>query len=100
MQPQCLYWHQQADKENIVCIIAYIRDNTKYQCNQANYIRFLVHFLPAGPIINIKFNRERDLNIPALYYWIPLNCGPRSCISFIEKWVTEPNISILNGTKP
>ena len=38
------------------------------QCNQANYIRFLVHFVTAGPTINIKFNRERDFNACALYY--------------------------------
>ena len=73
MQPQCFYGHQQADKEYIFCkrkFFIFITNTWKYQlqCNQANYIRFLVHFVTAGPIINIKFNRERDFNACALYY--------------------------------
>ena len=66
----------------------FITNTWKYQlqCNQANYIRFLVHFVTAGPIINIKFNRERDFNACALYYWIPLNCGPWSCIVYLFDW--------------
>ena len=67
MQPQCLYWHPPTSWEGINFVHGgvFLHCNTRdkhCQCNLANYIPFLVHFVTAGPVINIKFDRERDFN--------------------------------------